>query len=140
MKKYNQPGDIHFATFKTFDNYPYFKNEICFKLFLNILNKLRAGLNFKIFAFCILLDQVHLLIRPRVAANSFAAQDPATNKFVATREGDISHIIKAIKGASSREINKHLKTQGNFWQKDFYDFNIYTTKKFWRNLNIISQN
>ncbi|HDQ22500.1 MAG TPA: hypothetical protein ENN28_00835 [Candidatus Uhrbacteria bacterium] len=103
MQKFNSPGDIHFVTFRTFKKFPFFKNESCYELFLSILDKLRNELKFKILGFCIIVDHLHLLIQPRVAANSFAAQNPATNEFVATQREDISHIVKKIKGVSSRE-------------------------------------
>jgi putative transposase len=140
MKKFNLVDDIHFVTFKTYKNQSYFKDNKCCQLFLENLDKLRFKFNFKIFAFCIMPDHVHLLIYPRVAANSFAAQDQATNEFVATQKQNISFLIKNIKGVSARKINKYLKRSGAFWQRDFYDFNIYSNKKFQEKLDYIHTN
>ncbi len=64
----------------------------------------------------------------------------APNEFSVTREGNISYIVKRIKGASARGINKQLKQKGSFWNHGFYDFNIYSPKKFNEKLNYIHNN
>jgi REP element-mobilizing transposase RayT len=166
MYRHNQPGDIHFVTFKTQNNLPSFKDERNCDLFLEILNKLRQELRFKIFGFVILWDHVHLLIQLvinpniRVDPNSFGSGNTAPNEFGATRRGEdntslgvgsnsfepeiardnISYVIKRIKGASAREINKMMDQRGIFWQKNFYDFNVYSDKKFQEKLDYIHKN
>lgn len=52
---------------------------------------------------------------------------------------NISKIIHRIKGKTAVDIKKEL--QINFkWQKNFYDFNIYTRKKYLEKLNYIHNN
>jgi len=146
MRKFNFPGDIHFVTIRTFNNIPFFKAESCCKVFLEILDKLRVELKFEVLGYCIMLDHVHFLIQPRiisqprVSPNSFGEGSQAPNEFGVTQKEDISYIFKRIKGATAREINKHLKRQGNFWKHRFYDFNIYTRKKFDEKLKYIHKN
>ena len=162
MQKFNFPGDIHFVTFKTYNNHHFFKDESCCELFLRILNNLRDKLKFDVLGYCILLEHIHLLLHLWVAANSFAARNRATNEFVVTqKEEDISYVIKRIKGMSASEINQYFSRQGShalpersqgagalatprrrikIWQSSFYDFNIYSLKKFNEKLNYIHKN
>jgi len=140
MRKYNFPGNIHFVTTRTNGNEKFFADEKVCDLFLENLDELRKELKFKVFGFCLMPDHVHLLIQLRVASNSFEVKNQAPNEFGATQREGISDVIKRIKGGSSRKINKYLNQSGNFWQTGFYDFNIYSQKKFWEKLNYIHSN
>lgn len=165
MQKYNEPGQIHFVTFRTNNDEKYFVDEICCQLFLKILDKLRQELKFKVFGFCILYDHIHLLIQnsgivsllvpPRVSPNLFGDRrqmpnefgitqrgesSPAPNEFGVTPEENISYVLKRIKGATARELNKYLNRSGKFWKHRFYDFNIYSDKKFQEKLKYIHGN
>ena len=52
---------------------------------------------------------------------------------------NISKIMHRIKGKTATDIRKELNI--NFkWQKGFYDFNIYTHKKFLEKLNYVHNN
>jgi putative transposase len=68
-----------------------------------------------LYAYVIMPDHIHLLIRP-------------------TNHG-ISKTMQLIKGRASRKINK-----GSFWQKGFFDFAILTEKKFREKFNYIHYN
>lgn len=176
MKKYNDPGQIHFVTFRTYNNTEFFIDEFCCRLFLKILDKLREELKFKIFAFCILLDHIHLLMQLKEIDFARGRREPpdeltvmsrciAPNEFGVTRgeepapsgvspnlfggrreppdelaEADISYVGKRIKGYTARELNKYLNRKGSFWKHRFYDFNIYSDKKFNEKLKYIHDN
>ena len=68
-----------------------------------------------LYAYVIMPDHIHLLIRP-------------------INHG-ISKTMQLIKGRASRKINK-----GSFWQKGFFDFAILTEKKFREKFNYIHYN
>ncbi len=154
MQKFNSPGDIHFVTFKTFQNRPIFKDEKCCELFLANCEFYRQKYDLKIYGYVILYDHVHQLI-------GFDMR-----RFP---ELTISKVIQGIKGASARQIIDYFKTAGSqeplllaqdnsmeqrlhatprhnrglkfrIWQPGFYDFNIYTNKKFWQKLDYIHKN
>jgi len=170
MYKYNQPGDIHFATFKTQNNRPIFKDEKCCLIFLEELDFYRQKYGLKIYGYVILPDHVHCLI------------------YFNNEKLTISKIIQGIKGVSARRIIDLYTQQGRqehlllstsatsaepmlratlrgmglteqmpramprdrlghkrnlkyrLWQSGFYDFNIYTEKKFWEKLDYIHKN
>ena len=68
-----------------------------------------------LYAYVIMPDHIHLLIKP-------------------VKHG-ISKTMQLIKGRASRKINK-----GNFWQKGFFDFTVLTDKKFQEKFNYIHYN
>ncbi|MFP3975218.1 MAG: REP-associated tyrosine transposase [Dehalococcoidia bacterium] len=70
---------------------------------------------FKLYAYVVMPDHLHLLIEPP--------------------EGQISQVVKLIKGRSSRQINR-----GTLWQKGFLDFVILSESKFKEKFNYIHNN
>jgi putative transposase len=136
MKRYNISGQVHFVTTRTYNSSPLFKDDICCKILLGVINRLRNELKFNLIGFVINYNHIHLLLKLWVGSNS---SEPEANEFASTLE-NISYIVRRIKGASAREINKYLKRRGNIWQKGFYDFNIYSEKKLIEKLNYIHNN
>lgn len=152
MLRFNEPGDIHFVTFKTSNNFPYFKDEKCCLILLKELDFYRNKFGLKIYGYVILPDHVHCLI------------------YFEDLKLTISKILQVIKGSSARRIidiykqagsQEHLllarndsaeqmlsATQKNhrmnlkyqIWQPRFYDFNIYSQKKFEEKLAYIHNN
>lgn len=149
MKKYSQSHYVHFITFTTSGNREYFKDGHCCLIFLKVLKRVRKKLRFKLRGYCIMPDHTHLLIEPYLGANEFAPTregNGQSDDFFSTpgrsdfNRTDISYIAKRIKGASARMINKYLKEKGTFWQKDFYDFPIYSDHKYEQKLTYIHNN
>ncbi len=158
MKKFNEPGHIHFITARTFKNIPFFKDEKCCKLFLENLKFYRTKFDLKIHAYCIIPNHVHLL--------TYFDLDKYPNLTV-------SQIMQNIKSAAARQIINYYKTKSGsrepllsaripgteqglratrtrrghkrglkyqIWQSGFYDFNIYSDKKFEEKLKYIHDN
>ena len=156
MPRFNQPGDIHFITFRTFNNKAYFQDEKCCQLFLENLDFYRNRYELEIYGYCLMPDHVHLLI--------YFDLDKYPNL-------TISKIMHGIKGYSAKLINRHLinnkiyssagrqgsyallsksrgagtsATRGERWMKiwraGFYDFNVYSDKKFQEKLDYIHLN
>jgi len=148
MVKLNIPGNIHFVTARTYNRQPIFNKDKCCEIFLDNLAIYRNKFKFKIYAYVIMPDHVHMLIYPnytplRVSPNSFGAElrEKTPNEFgVTPKESNISYILKNIKGCSAREINKYLNGEGSIWLKGFYDFNIFSDQKFEEKLSYIHQN
>ena len=93
MKKYNDPGHSHFVTFKTYQDYPFFKDERCCELFLENLNFYRNKFELKIFGYCLLPDHAHLILYFDL------------DKYP---ELTISKIMHDIKGRSAQSISKYI--------------------------------
>lgn len=71
------------------------------KLYLNLLAHYRDELGFTIYAFCLMNNHVHLLIKR-------------------TDRASLAEIVKSINGRYSKEFNKRRKKQGHLFQGRFY--------------------
>jgi REP element-mobilizing transposase RayT len=63
QKRFYDPNHIYFLTTKTKQNFPYFSEPIFCELFLSELKLMKKIKEVEVFAFCVLFDHVHLLIR-----------------------------------------------------------------------------
>jgi len=88
-------GAIYFVTSRTFDHYPLFKSDYYCRLFLTVLDSCRKKLKFELFAFAVMPDHVHLLIRPN-SRNS------------------VSDTVRHIKGRFARLVNLAAATEDEF--------------------------
>ncbi len=64
QKRFYGPNKIYFITTVTKDRYPYFLEDIFCELFFNIIFLNEKMKKFDLFAFVILYDHVHLLLKP----------------------------------------------------------------------------
>lgn len=122
-KRYYIPGGIYFITTKTHRNYEYFREPILCELFMEDLEICKELKRFCLYAFCLIYDHLHLLLRPCDAY-------------------DISEIMHNIKMNSSRNINKAIVGEDTYprlrgdnypkfkWQQGFYDHVIRGEKDF----------
>ncbi len=161
MRRFNQPGDIHFVTFKTFQNRPIFKDEKCCELFLKNCEFYRQKYDLKIYGYVILYDHVHQLIRfdmakfPKLTISKvmhgikgrsaqliskYIFSQLGSRSFYASAGHNLRQGIKAL--PTRKKEGKYISTRDclKIWQPGFYDFNIYTAKKFWEKLDYIHKN
>jgi REP element-mobilizing transposase RayT len=78
---------IYFVTFNTNDKYPYFEEEIFCEVFMDNLRICRQLKRFELYAYNLLYDHAHLLLKPGRGYN-------------------VSKIIQNLKMNTSRNINK----------------------------------
>jgi REP element-mobilizing transposase RayT len=64
QKRIIEEGAVYFVTTNTYDKYPYFKNVILCYLFIAQLKLTKILKGFELYAFCVLYDHVHLVIKP----------------------------------------------------------------------------
>jgi len=82
---------IYFVTTTTYNNFPYFKEEIFAKILIKQIEICKKIKNFKLYGFVIIPNHMHILFEPN-------------NKF------DFSNIIQSIKRNSSCNINKIISS------------------------------
>ena len=78
-------------------------------ILLNAFIKEHDSVLYELFAFCIMPNHVHLLIKPLV---------------------DLNKLMQKLKGGSAKLINENLGTKGRFWAADYYDKLIRDEKHF----------
>jgi REP element-mobilizing transposase RayT len=70
---------------------------------------------YELYAYTIMPNHIHLIIKPILLSKSESASNRDENKFIVTK------IIGNFKKFTGREANKILKRSGQFWQHESYD-------------------
>jgi len=150
-RKINALSCIHFVTTNTFGHHPFFLDYNCCDILLNNIRQYRKKLGFEILGYAIMPDHFHGLFwfdvekheTKALSPNGVGSGLPRTNNCHNLLSKDaplnISKIIHRIKGKTAVDIRNELHIIFK-WQKYFYDFNIYTYKKYLEKLNYIHNN
>lgn len=102
IKRYFEEGYPYFITTITYKRLPIFIDEKMIKIILVTLEYFKLILEYKIYAYCVMPDHIHLVIQ-------------SMGKY------DISYIMKMVKGSFARKYNKITSKSGTVWQERFFD-------------------
>lgn len=102
LKRYYENGYSYFITTVIHDRQPIFFDERNCRILSATIEFFKLVLDYKLFAYCIMPDHLHLMLQSYGAYN-------------------ISYIMKMIKGNFARKYNKMLSMEGKVWQDRFYD-------------------
>ena len=118
-------GHLHFITFTCYRRLPLLRSVRARNVFVNILGEVRDRYGFSLVGYVVMPEHIHLLI-----------SEPA--------KGTPSTVIQVLKQRVSRRLRRRTQkpaTQLNlnfadctdlpprFWQRRFYDFNVWSMKK-----------
>ncbi|WP_446744330.1 REP-associated tyrosine transposase [Silvibacterium acidisoli] len=118
LKRYQESGQLHFITFSCFHRQPLLDNDRLRTQFEEILERLRQRHRFCIFGYVLMPEHVHLLL-----------SEPEKLSLALTI------------GALKTEVSKLSGLDGgSFWQRRYYDFNVYSHQKFTEKLKYIHRN
>jgi putative transposase len=133
LRRYYGQGHLHFITFSCYRRMPLLGTKPARNRFVKILGEVRARFGFRLIGYEVMPEHVHLLIsEPRTADPSKALQ-----------------VLKQkVSGASHRqEINSPLDQvtdsrpdRAHFWQRRFYDFNVWSAEKIREKLEYMHAN
>ena len=136
LVRYYGQGHLHFLTFSCYRRRPHLAKQRARDRFLKILEQIRARWQFRIVGYVIMPEHVHLLI-----------SEP--------RRGNPSQVLQVLKQKSARALRmKRRKADGqlslsfsgasedgtHFWQRRFYDFNVWSAKKVREKLRYMHMN
>ena len=136
-KSYDTPYHAHFLTFSTYQRQQFFLLPGVAEVFLGYLDVARRSLNFDLWAYVVMPEHTHILVRPREGSYSMPA------------------ILKAIKTPSAREVfrlnpslresclveGRHGEEEFRFWQAGGgYDRNIFTAREAWEKIRYLHYN
>jgi len=131
-------GHLHFITFSCYRRLPLLRSARARHAFVKALAEVRREYEFKLVGYVVMPEHVHLLI-----------SEP--------RRGNPSTVLKMLKQRVSRQLRSKPRrrapaTQGvfgfarspgmvqQFWQRRFYDFNVWSRKKKIEKLNYMHMN
>ena len=126
LKRCYGQKDLHFITFCCYHRHPYLQTVRARNLFLKTLPAVRRQFAFRLVGYVVMPDHVHLLI-----------SEP--------EKGNVSRVLQVLKQRVSRAMRRkkrHASTKQlrldfgeaaegdrRFWQRRFFDFNVWSDKK-----------
>ena len=117
IRRYGQ-GDLHFVTFSCSDRKPLLGSEASRLLFLRTLDNVRRRFGFRLIGYVVMPEHVHLLV-----------SEPSRS--------DLSKALQSLKQLVSRDSEANDK---HFWQRRFYDFNVWSYGKVVEKLEYMHAN
>ena len=137
LKRFYGRGDLHFVTFSCYRRRPLLGTRRARDRFVKILDEMRKRHPFRLIGYVVMPEHVHLLIREPL-------------------KGNPSKILQVLKQKTSAALRKKRKSapgqlelgfskdaaaeQEHFWQRRFYDFNVYSEKKLREKLDYMHTN
>ena len=127
LKRIYGRGHLHFITFSCYRTLPLLRSARNRNVFVRVLDQVRTEYGFELLGYVVMPEHVHLLI-----------SEPA--------RGDRSLVLKMLKQRVSRQLRRRSRRGASlaqrafpfassaerlpqFWQKRFYDFNVWSRKK-----------
>jgi putative transposase len=117
--RYQQSGQFHFVTFSCYLRMPLLDSEKAYSTFERELETVRRRYGFVVAGYVLMPEHVHLLTNePRISSLAIA--------------------IQILKQQTSRKPKSPGQLQ--FWQRRYYDFNVYTAAKTVEKLKYMHRN
>ena len=125
QRRYGQ-GDLHFIAFSSFGRRPLLGTAWTRDCFVSILAEVRTKYSFQLIGYVVMPERVHLLLT-----------EPG--------KGDPSKVLQVLKQRVSRTLlakrrNGNHSAEQHFWQRRFYDFNVWTGGKLTEKLEYMHMN
>jgi len=126
LERFYGGGDLHFITCSCYRRRPFLISPVRRDLFLTILEKVRRRYSFVVVGYVVMPEHFHLLV-----------SEP--------EKDDPSVVIQALKVGFVRRLPAHQNpvdeiTPKHFWQRRFYDFNVWSKQKRVEKLRYIHRN
>jgi REP-associated tyrosine transposase len=137
LRRYYGRGDLHFVTFSCYRRRPFLGTARARNTFVRMLEAVRSAYGFGLFGYVVMPEHVHLLIsEPRKGT-------PSTVLQVLKQKVSRRLRVRGRKGVSGQLRLKFASEQAAapaFWQRRFYDFNVWSTKKIMEKLEYMHEN
>jgi putative transposase len=125
LRRYYGRGDFHFITFCCFRRLRLLGSPDARNAFVAALDEVRAKYRVVLAGYVVMPEHVHLLIGESEAGN------PST--VVQSLKLRVSKRLRAVSAPNTREFER-------FWQRRFYDFNVYGAEKRLEKLDYMHRN
>ncbi|MGC2670512.1 MAG: transposase [Candidatus Acidiferrum sp.] len=126
LKRHCGQGDLHFITFCCYHRRRYLDTVRARNLFLKVLGEVRGRYQFRLIGYVLMPEHVHLLISE--------PKNGSVSRVLQVLKQRVSRTMRGKKRrASSRQLSLEfgdaMKDDRRFWQRRFYDFNVWSDAK-----------
>jgi putative transposase len=119
LVRHQKSGEFHFLTFSCYRRLPLLGSDGGYGVFEQELETVRLRYGFVVVGYVLMPEHVHLLVGE-------------------TRQASLAVALQVLKQQTSRKLKKAGAVQ--FWQRRYYDFNVWTEQKIVEKLNYIHRN
>jgi putative transposase len=136
LKRHYGRGDLHFVTFSCYRRRPLLSKAHARDCFVKTLDLVRSQNKFLLLGYVVMREHVHLLVSEPVEKNlskSLQVLKQRVSRTLLKKRRKVAS-TQLILGFAFTEQEKH------FWQRRFYDFNVWSEAKFKEKLNYMHAN
>ena len=119
LKRFQQSGQLHFLTFSCYRRRPNFATWHSRECFESSLKRVRRSYGLCVYGYVVMPEHVHLLVN-----------EP--------ERGCLAQMLQSLKQSVARTLA--LRAVDSFWQARYYDFNVWSERKFVEKLRYIHRN
>ena len=119
LKRFQQTRDSHFLTVSCYKRRANFNHISARREFELALERVRERYRMCVYGYVVMPEHVHLLV-----------SEP--------ERGTLAQVMQSLKQGVARRIA--LRAEDSFWQARYYDFNVWSHRKFIEKLRYIHRN
>src|SRR5207237_7425812 len=137
LRRYYGRGDLHFITCSCYRRLAFLGTARARNRFVKVLDEVRTRHKFRLIGYVVMPEHIHLLItEPKIGNPSKSLQVLKQKASRALRKKRPRNLIGQLrlKFASPGEVAPA------FWQRRFYDFNVWSSKKLQEKLDYMHGN
>jgi REP-associated tyrosine transposase len=137
LKRFYGRGDLHFITFSCYRRRAFLGKQRARDRFVKILDEVRKRHGFRLIGYVVMPEHVHLLVsEPRKGNPSKVLQVLKQKVSAALR----NNRRKSLPGQLALGFAEDETDEKHFWQRRFYDFNVWSAKKLKEKLEYMHAN
>jgi putative transposase len=136
LRRFYGRRDLHFVTFSCYRRRPYLGTARARNRFVRILDEVRSRHAFALLGYVVMPEHVHLLIGEPAKGNP--------SKVLQVLKQKVSRSLRTKKASAGTQLRLPFASQADeppaFWQRRFYDFNVWSAKKMLEKLEYMHDN
>jgi putative transposase len=135
LRRYYGRGDLHFVTFSCYRRRPLLGSARARHRFTKILDVVRSRHKFLLLGYVVMPEHVHLLMSE--------PEDGNPSKALQVLKQNVSATLRVKRGSSSAQLRlafSATEQPSPFWQRRFYDFNVWSENKLKEKLDYMHRN
>ena len=131
LRRIHGGGNLHFITTSCYQREPLLGSARARDVFLEIFEQVRRRYDFEVIGYVVMPEHIHVLIsEPKRDTVSIVVQ--VVKQRVAHR------LLQKSKPSLQRELWETMRPR--FWQRRYYDFNVYSDRKVTEKLRYMHRN
>ena len=135
LQRFYGRGDLHFITFSCRGRLPLLGGSGARNTFVSMLDEVRAQHDFRLLGFVVMPEHVHMVVSEPRVGNPSDMMLSLKEKVSFRLNPSHQRVCKTAVGTDVPEEDDY-----SFWQRRFYDFNVWSSGKLEQKLDYMHRN